>query len=153
RSTEAAARPLKGMEAATRDGERGCRQPRGRSSSHSLSNDTSDDEITYEGDFAMTRTVFTAGALALVIAAGTGAMGYGMPGGGGGHGGFLGGPRMLHALGLSAEQKQQVRAVFQAHAPTFKQLAANERTAREAIADAMFGTGTVTQPALDALVQ
>ena len=101
----------------------------------------------------MTRTVFTAGALALVIAAGTGAMGYGMPGGGGGHGGFLGGPRMLHALGLSAEQKQQVRAVFQAHAPTFKQLAANERTAREAIADAMFGTGTVTQPALDALVQ
>ena len=31
----------------------------------------------------MTRTIFTAGALALVIAAGTGAMGYGMPGGGG----------------------------------------------------------------------
>ena len=30
----------------------------------------------------MTRTIFTASALALVIAAGTGAMGYGMPGGG-----------------------------------------------------------------------
>jgi Spy/CpxP family protein refolding chaperone len=103
----------------------------------------------------MTRTIFTAGALALVIAAGTGAMGYGMPGGGGGcgHGGFAGGPRLLHALNLSAEQKQQVQAILQAHRPTFKQLAANERTAREAIADAMFGTTAATQPALDALVQ
>ena len=91
----------------------------------------------------MTRTIFTASALALVIAAGTGAMGYGMPGGGG-HGGFLGGPRLLHALNLSAEQKQQVQAIFQSHRSTFKQLAANERTAREAIADAMFGTNAVT---------
>jgi Spy/CpxP family protein refolding chaperone len=101
----------------------------------------------------MTRTIFTAGALALVIAAGSGAMGYGMPGGGGGHGGFLGGPRLLHALNLSADQKQQVRAILQAHGPAFKQLAANERAAREAIADAMFGANPVTQPALDALVQ
>jgi Spy/CpxP family protein refolding chaperone len=101
----------------------------------------------------MTRTIFTAGALALVIAAGTGAMAYGMPGGGGGHGGFLGGPRLLHALNLTTEQKQQVQAIFEAHRPTFKQLAANERTTREAIADAMFGTNPVTQPALDALVQ
>jgi Spy/CpxP family protein refolding chaperone len=99
----------------------------------------------------MTRTIFTAGALVLAIAAGTEAMGYGMPGGG--HGGFLGGPRLLHALNLTAEQKQQVQAIFQAHRPTFKQLAANERTAREAVADAMFGTNPVTQPALDALVQ
>jgi len=99
----------------------------------------------------MMRTIFTAGALVLAIAAGTEAIGYGMPGGG--HGGFLGGPRLLHALNLTAEQKQQVRAIFQAHSPTFKQLAANERTAREAIADAMFGTNPVTQPALDALVQ
>jgi Spy/CpxP family protein refolding chaperone len=101
----------------------------------------------------MMRTIFTAGALALTIAASTGAMGYGMPGGGGDHGGFLGGPRLLHALNLTAEQKQQIQAIFQAHRPTFKQLAANERTAREAIADAMFGTNPVTQPALDALVQ
>jgi Spy/CpxP family protein refolding chaperone len=101
----------------------------------------------------MTRTTFTAGALALVIAAGTGAMGYGMPGGGGGHGGFAGGPRLLHALNLSADQKQQVQTIFQAHRATFKQLAANERTAREAIADAMFGTSAVTQQALDPLVQ
>ena len=102
----------------------------------------------------MTRTIFTAGALALVIAAGTGAMGHGMPGGGGwGHGGFAGGPQLLHALNLTADQKQQVQAIFQAHRPTFKQLAANERTAREAIADAMLGTNAVTQPALDALVQ
>jgi len=101
----------------------------------------------------MMRTIFTAGALALIIAAATGAMGHGMPGGGGCHGGFLGGPRLLHALNLSAEQKQQVQAIFQAHGATFKQLAANERTAREAIADAMLGTNPVTQPALDALVQ
>lgn len=103
----------------------------------------------------MTRTIFTAGALALAIAAGTGAMGYGMPGGGGGcgHGGFAGGPRLLHALNLSADQKQQVQAIFQAHRATFKQLAASERTARGAIADAMFGTNAVTQQALDPLVQ
>ena len=103
----------------------------------------------------MTRTIFTAGALALAIAAGTGAMGYGMPGGGGGcgHGGFAGGPRLLHALNLSADQKQQVQAVLQAHRATLKQLAANERTARGAIADAMFGTNTVTQQALDPMVQ
>jgi len=101
----------------------------------------------------MMRTIFTAGALALVITAGTGAMAHGMPGEGGGHGDFLGGPRLLHALNLTAEQKQQVQAIFQAHRATFKQLAANERTAREAIADAMLGTNPVTQPALDALVQ
>ena len=101
----------------------------------------------------MTRTMFTAGALALVIAAGTGAMGHGMPGGGSGHGGFLGGPRLLHALNLSAQQKQQVQAILQANRSTFKQLAANEKTAREAIADAMLATNPVTQPALDALVQ
>ena len=103
----------------------------------------------------MTRTIFTAGALALVIAAGTGAMGSGMPGGGGGcgHGGFAGGPRLLHALNLSADQKQQVQAILQAHRATFQQLAANERAARGAIADAMFGTNTVTQQALDPLVQ
>jgi len=105
----------------------------------------------------MTRTIFTAGALALVIAAGTGAMGHGMPGGGGGggcgHGGFAGGPRLLHALNLSADQKQQVQAILQAHRATFQQLATNERAARGAIADAMFGTNTVTQQALDPLVQ
>jgi Spy/CpxP family protein refolding chaperone len=101
----------------------------------------------------MTRTIFTAGALALVIAAGTGAMGHGMPGGGGGHGGFLGGPQLMHALNLSADQKQQVQAILQANRANFKQLATNERTAREAIADAMFGTNAVTQQALDPLVQ
>jgi Spy/CpxP family protein refolding chaperone len=102
----------------------------------------------------MTKTIFTAGALALVLAAGTGPMGYGMPGGGGcGHDGFVGGPRLLHALNLSADQKQQVQAILQSHRATFKQLATNERTARGAIADAMFGTNTVTQQTLDGLVQ
>src|SRR5262249_23716261 len=94
-----------------------------------------------------------AGALALVIAAGSGAMGYGMPRGGAGHGAFLGGPPLLHALGLNAQQTQQGEAIPKAHPPTLKQLAANQNAAREAIADTTLATDTVTQPALDALVQ
>src|SRR5262249_61027436 len=67
--------------------------------------------------------------------------------------GLAGAPRLPHALNRSAEQKQQVQAILQSHRATFKQLATNERTARGAIADAMFGTNTVTQQTLDGLVQ
>ena len=70
-----------------------------------------------------------------------------MPGGGGGRGAFPGGLHLLHALELNADQKQQVQAILKAHDPTLKQLPANERTAREAIADTMLGASTVTQPA------
>jgi Spy/CpxP family protein refolding chaperone len=50
-----------------------------------------------------TVTLLVAGALTFAVARGGLAFG-----GGGGRGGFFGGPRLLHALDLSADQKQQV---------------------------------------------
>ena len=60
---------------------------------------------------------------------------------------------MLHALDLSADQKQGVHDIFREHRPTLAQLGANERAAGQAIADKLLGTGTVAQTDLDALVQ
>jgi len=103
---------------------------------------------------SMTKTFLAAGTLALAVAGSSRAFGHGMGGGDGcGHGGLLGGGRVLHALDLSADQKQGVHDIFREHRPTLAQLGANERAARQAIADELLGTGTVAQNDLDALVQ
>ena len=102
----------------------------------------------------MTKSILAAGTLALAVASSLPAFGHGMRGGGAcGHGALLGGGRMLHALDLSADQKQKVRDILTAHRPTLAQLRANEKTATQALAAKLLGTGTVTQPDLDALVQ
>jgi len=102
----------------------------------------------------MTKTFLAAGTLALAVAGSSRAFGHGMGGSDGcGHGGLLGGGRVLHALDLSADQKQGVHDIFREHRPTLAQLGANERAARQAIADKLLGTGTVAQNDLDALVQ
>ena len=103
---------------------------------------------------SMTKTFLAAGTLALAVAGSSRAFGHGMGGGDGcGHGGLLGGGRVLHALDLSADQKQGVRDIVSQHRPTLAQLRANERAARQAIADKLLGTGSVTQQDLDPLVQ
>jgi len=102
----------------------------------------------------MTKSILAAGTLALAVASSLPAFGHGMRGGGAcGHGALLGGGRMLHALDLSADQKQKVGDILTAHRPTLAQLRANEKTATQALAAKLLGTGTVTQPDLDALVQ
>src|SRR5437879_10467409 len=99
---------------------------------------------------SMTKTFLAAGTLALAVAGSSRAFGHGMGGGDAcGHGGLAGGRRVLHALDLSADQKQGVHE----HRPTLAQLGANEMTARQAIAAKLLGAGTVTQNDLDALVQ
>ena len=103
---------------------------------------------------SMTKTFLAAGTLALVVAGSSRAFGHGMGGGDVcGHGGLPGGRHVLHALALSADQKQGVHDILREHRPTLAQLGANEMTARQAIADKLLGTGTVTQNDLDALVQ
>jgi len=103
---------------------------------------------------SMTKTFLAAGALALAVAGNSHAFGHGMGGGDAcGHGGLFGGDRVLHALDLSADQKQGVHDIIREHRPTLAQLGANERAARQAIADKLLGTGTVTQNDLDVLVQ
>ena len=102
----------------------------------------------------MTKTILTAGAFALAIATSCLASARGGPGGGDcGHGALLGGRRVMRALDLTADQRQQLRTVWAAHRSTLAQLAANEKTAREALADKLLGTGTVSQQDLDALAQ
>jgi len=93
-------------------------------------------------------TVLAAGALAFAVD--RGALAFGGPGG---RGGFLGGPRLLHALDLSPDQKQQVKAIWQAHRTTLAPLVANERTAREALADKLAAPGPVTTDDLTPLIQ
>ena len=103
---------------------------------------------------SMTKTFLAAGTLALAVAGSSRAFGHGMGGGDAcGHGGLPGGRRVLHALALSPDQKQGVHDILREHRPTLAQLGANEMTARQAIADKLLGTGTVTQNDLDALVQ
>src|SRR3989442_1003408 len=108
---------------------------------------------------SMTKTFLGAGTLALAVAGSSRAFGHGMGGGDAcGHGGLPGGRRVLHALALSADQlsadqKQGVHDILREHRPTLAQLGANEMTARQAIADKLLGTGTVTQNDLDALLQ
>jgi len=58
-----------------------------------------------------------------------------------------------HALDLRTDQKQKVRDILTAHQATLAPLVANERAAKQAIADQLQGTGTVTPQDLDALVQ
>src|SRR5881397_3989835 len=98
--------------------------------------------------------ILAAGTLALAVAGSARAFGHGRGGGDAcGHGGLAGGRRVLHALALSADQKQGVHDIVREHRPTLAQLGANEMTARQAIADKLPGTGTVTQNDLEALVQ
>jgi len=60
---------------------------------------------------------------------------------------------MLHALDLSADQKQKVQDILTAHRTSLGPLVANERAAKQALADKLLGTGTVTPQDLDVLVQ
>ena len=102
----------------------------------------------------MMKSILAAGTLALAVASSPPAFGHGMRGGGAcGHGALLGGGRMLHALDLSADQKQEVRDILTAHRPTLARLRANEKAATQALAAKLLGTGAVTQQDLDALVQ
>jgi Spy/CpxP family protein refolding chaperone len=103
---------------------------------------------------SMTKTFLAAGTLALAVAGSSRAFGHGMGGGDAcGHAGLPGGRRVLHALALSADQKQGVHDILREHRPTLAQLRSNDKAARQAIADKLLGTGTVTQNDLDALVQ
>src|SRR5438477_8049602 len=95
-----------------------------------------------------TVTVLVAGALTFAVARGGLAFG-----GGGGRGRFFGGPRLLHALDLSTDQKQQVKAIWQAHRTTLRPLVANEKAAREALADKLAAPGPVTIDDLAPLIQ
>ena len=83
----------------------------------------------------MTKTILGAGALALALTGGAFAFGRG----GGGHGGcghdMLFGGRMLHALDLSADQRQKVDDIFTAHRPKLQQLFATDKAASQAVAD------------------
>ena len=102
----------------------------------------------------MTKSFLAAGTLALAIASSSPAFGHGMRGHGAcGHDALPGGGRMLRALDLSPDQKQQVRDLLTAHRTTRAPLVANERAAKQALADKLLGTGTVTQQDLDALLQ
>jgi len=78
----------------------------------------------------LTKSIFMAGLLAPAIASGALAFGHGMRGHGAcGHGALLGGARMLHALDLSADQKQKVQDILTAHQTSLAPLAAKERAA------------------------
>src|SRR2546425_7485073 len=102
----------------------------------------------------MTKSFLAAGTLALAIASSSPAFGHGMRGHGAcGHGALLGGDRMLQALDLSADQKQKTQDILTAHRPTLAQLTATEKAAKQALADRLLGTGSVTQQDIDALVQ
>ena len=102
----------------------------------------------------LTKSIFMAGLLAPAIASGALAFGHGMRGHGAcGHGALLGGARMLHALDLSADQKQKVQDILTVHRTSLAPLAAKERAAKQALADKLLGTGTVTPQDVDALVQ
>ncbi|HUE30384.1 MAG TPA: Spy/CpxP family protein refolding chaperone [Verrucomicrobiae bacterium] len=102
----------------------------------------------------MTKGILTAGTLALVIAGSPPAFGHGMRGGGAcGHGGLAGEHHILRALDLSADQRQQVKAILMAHRTTRAPLVANETAAKQALADKLHGTGTVAPVDLDALVE
>ena len=102
----------------------------------------------------LTKGTFLACLLALAVASGALAFGHGMRGQGGcGHGAFLGGARILHALDLSADQNQKVQDILTSHRTSLAPLIANEKAAKQALADKLFGTGTVTPQDLDALVQ
>ncbi len=102
----------------------------------------------------MTKSFLAAGTLALAIASSSPAFGHGMRGHGAcGHGALSGGDRMLQALDLSADQKQKTQDILTAHRPTLAQLAATEKAAKQALADGLLGTGSVTQQDIDALVQ
>ena len=102
----------------------------------------------------LTKSIFMTGLLALAIASGALAFGPGVRGHGAcGHGALLGGARMLHALDLSADQKQKVQDILTAHRTSLAPLVAKERAARQALADKLLGTGTVTPQDVDALVQ
>ena len=97
------------------------------------------------------RTITILAAGALVLAIGGGALAFG----GGMHerAAFLGGPRLLRALDLSADQKQQVKSIWQAHRTALAPLVASERAAREAIADKLAAPGPVTAADLAPLIQ
>src|SRR5438552_414572 len=78
----------------------------------------------------MTKSILAAGALALAVASGPPAFGHGMRGGAAcGHGALLGGGRMLHALDLTVDQKQEARDIFTAHRPMLARPRANEKAA------------------------
>src|SRR2546428_1721475 len=101
-----------------------------------------------------TKTILGAGALALAVAGSAPAFGHRMGGDRACGGGMsLGGGRVLHALGLSADQQQKVQDILAAHRPKLRHLAANEKAAAQAVADKLLGTGAVTQQDLDAALQ
>jgi len=82
---------------------------------------------------SMTKTFLAAGTLALAVAGSSRAFGHGMGGGDAcGHGGLAGGRRVLHALDLSADQKQGVHDILREHRPTLAQLGATQKKARQA---------------------
>src|SRR5690348_4858487 len=97
----------------------------------------------------MTKSFLAASTLALAIAGSSPAFGHGMRG----HGALPGGDRMLQALDLSADQKQKTQDILTAHRPTLAQLTATEKAAKQALADRLLGTESVTQQDIDALVQ
>jgi Spy/CpxP family protein refolding chaperone len=101
-----------------------------------------------------TKSIFIACLPALAIASGALAFGHGMRGPGRcGGGALLGGARVLHALDLSADQQQKVQNILTVRRTSLAPLVANERAARQALADKLLGTGPVTPQDLDALVQ
>jgi len=107
---------------------------------------------------SVVKNVFAASALALVLTSGSAAFAYGLRGRGGcgggpGHGLLPGGGRLLDALDLSADQKEKVQDIFAAHAPRFHALMANQKAAKQAIADELLGAGTVSQQDVDAAAQ
>jgi Spy/CpxP family protein refolding chaperone len=99
----------------------------------------------------MTKSIFAAGALAVAIAVGSPASA--MPGGACGRGAFLGGRRVLHALDLTADQKQKLHQIWTAHRQTLRPLVATEKAAREALVEKLLADGAVSQQDLDPLVQ
>jgi len=96
-----------------------------------------------------TLTILAAGTMAFAVARGALAFGGGMHG----RGALLGGPRLLRALNLSADQKQQVKTIWQSHRATLAPLVANERGARQALADKLAAPGAVTVNDLGTLMQ